>query len=131
MSADEFVISVEATDNDTLSFSGTSNDTSEGGIAQFPGFTLVLSDIDWIGMVGIIDDVIDNSTQIDVSSFSTDMITFTMAAFGPTVAPGETLVVDFGTFDIVAHHDVPVPTTLLLLGIGLAGLGFARRRKVH
>jgi hypothetical protein len=32
-------------------------------------------------------------------------------------------------FDIVPSHDVPVPGALTLFGVGLAGLGFVRRRR--
>jgi len=34
-----------------------------------------------------------------------------------------------GTLDYVARIEVPEPGTLALLGIGLAGMGFARRKK--
>lgn len=37
---------------------------------------------------------------------------------------------DVARADIIAGQAVPVPTTLALFGIGLAGLGLARRKKV-
>ena len=126
---DNYSIEVDAIDDDTLSFFGRSDDEDFGQIAQFPGFTLLMFDIDWVGMVGVIDDVIDNSDRIDVDSFTDDTITFSMVGFGvPLDERGETAEIDLGTFDIVAHQSVPEPTTILLLGLGLAGLGFARKR---
>jgi hypothetical protein len=60
-----------------------------------------------------------------------------------TSMPFTSVVFSFGTgsggifveagWDNVGSHiaSIPEPTTLLLLGLGLAGLGFARRRNLH
>lgn len=44
-------------------------------------------------MVGAIDAVIDNSSQIDVDSFTDDTITVTMVATGTGINMGETVTV--------------------------------------
>ena len=50
--------------------------------------------------------------------------------FQDTVGLDPLVVHDF-TLQVTVPGSIPEPTTLLLMGIGLAGLGFARRRKLN
>ncbi len=95
-----------------------------------------LSDLDWVGMVGEIVDVI----LVDYSCEPMDSFACGTFGSGPNltaIAFGtDWLSVDFQTlrhgesytFGIEATH-VPEPSAIALLGIGLLGMGMARRRR--
>lgn len=84
--------------------------------------------------------VFNGATLLDSQSFDTEPETVftTFAGFsglGPITratispAPGGFVLIDNLAFgEGRMNGEVPEPTTLALLGLGLAGLGFARRR---
>lgn len=96
---------------------------------------IALSDLDWVGMMGEI-------VGVTLDDYSCVSPGFSCATFGggPSVTAIEWgvdwLYVDFNTlrhgelysFNIDAIH-VPEPGTLALLGIGLFGMGLAKRKK--
>jgi len=94
-----------------------------------------LSDLDWVGMVG----EIVNVSLFDYSCVSAGFSCETFGG-GPShnsiVFGADYLSVDFNTlrdgelytFAIDAQH-VPEPGTMALLGMGLLGMGLARRRR--
>ena len=141
---DTFTFIVEAVDEDTFGISLSVTDTAESGQAfTGPDVVLELTNINWFGQSGMIDNVIDNSiaafADFDVTSFTADSITLTgtpgepFGAGCPNEIPGCEFNFNLGTFDVIAsHRPIPEPGTLALLGFGLAGLaglGSARRRR--
>lgn len=111
-----------ATDNKVMSIDVTG---SGGGIANFllygriaevdPGFFFFASGADF-------NDLIDSNVQIDLridTNLDTDQV--------PSLIDGK--LVRTSTLDGSARFDIPEPGVLALLGLGLAGLGFARRNK--
>ncbi|WP_282605439.1 PEP-CTERM sorting domain-containing protein [Pelagibius sp. Alg239-R121] len=128
---DAFNISVEALDDNSLRLSAQSINLNEEDTHAFPSVTVMLSDIAWLDGPGEIVDVLfaDGTTHFEAIDFTTDSITFEWGLFsvgGGVFFPNEITL--FADFDIVATHTaVPEPGTMLLFGLGLAGLGFVRR----
>ena len=89
-------------------------------------FEITIGDLDWVGMSGEI---------VGITNFSSNAVGITLSDI--TVNP-HSIDIDLNdaewdlaavtSFDLVTRH-IPEPGTLALFGLGLAGLGFARRRK--
>ncbi len=95
-----------------------------------PGSSIILSDLDWVGMTGAIVGIENFSTSgtngIEASdvSFTANSITFDMSQ-----SDWEGNGVGIAEWDLVTTL-VPVPPALWLFGSGLLGLvGIARRKK--
>ena len=122
------------------SFSVAISESTRGGngnvLAQDDLLVVALSDLDWLPAASIADVVLSSyvcsagaafpcttfggGPSISLLDFGADYINFQ----ANTMRDGETYI-----FDIVTVA-VPEPTSITLLGLGLIGLGFARRRKV-
>ena len=84
------------------------------------------TDLDWVGMTGEIVGVIpdpNNPAGASVFTFGPDSVEIDLPTLG--VEEGEPVS---WRFDLVTRH-VPEPATFALFGLGLAGIGVARRRK--
>ena len=101
-----------------------------GASGNPPISTITLGDLFWSN---------DPSAEIlGISNFSTDATSGIVETDISTQT--NSLTIDLGdsfwnsgeflSFELLTSHDIPIPTTLALFGLGLAGLGFSRRRKV-
>ena len=105
----------------------TINQFAVGGSFFANGWTITLTDLDWLGTPGQIVGLEVDFDQFGLTTaFGPDSLTFNWE--------GDDFPVDGLTaeFAIITAH-LPEPGTLALLGVGLLGLGVAagRRRKAH
>lgn len=119
---------------DSADFSGPDGHRLElsymrtGGGGTFAEKTWTFSDLDWGSVIGQLDNVIfdvassvnGNATigAIDATSFSITLPSLAVA--------GNSKASWF--FDLEVTHNVPEPATGILLGLGLLGLGLARKK---
>ena len=88
------------------------------------GMFITISDLDWIGEFGSILGVSITQTGVtgNIVTFTQDSITLNLQ---DSWRDNNNVHVDL----ITSHNNVPEPTSLALLSLGLAGFGFTRRRK--
>ncbi len=129
---DPYSVTVSAIDNDTFQLIGSISDLFPTGVGDSPFITLVLSDIDWVGMSGSIDNVIFTGGafgNFGLDSFTSDSITTSGSFFcGTGSSPCPFTNVTLGTYDLVVTH-VPLPAALPLFLSALAGLGLMGWRR--
>lgn len=134
--ADPYVISVGAIDNDTFRLTGTIFDHDPTGVGDSPVISLVLSNISWLGMSGVISNVIftpgDNpgGNTFGLDGFTDDSISISGRWYCvASNCPAMDLVL--GTFDVAVADVVtaPLPAALPLFLSGLFAVGFLGQRR--
>lgn len=109
-------VSVDITDSSII-FAGLNS-----GFQVIGSMSFVLTDLDWVDMNGAIVDAV--VTGLGTVDFTADSVTLVITDV--SVSPDL-----FARIDLTTSHEISVsePGTLALLGLGLAGLCFARRRR--
>ena len=82
------------------------------------------TDLDWVGASGAIVDLAITQNDFLSVDFSTTADSIVVEILNQDLTVGLFTV----TFDIITRH-VPVPATLVLFALGLAGIGMAARRR--
>lgn len=104
--------------------------TGNVGTNWFLGNLFTLSDLDWIGFPG---GFITNVILSDVIGVGGDFLQSDISFTEHSVSIDPSLTNwDSGSsalLTIVVDHNVPAPATLALFGLGLAGLGWSKRKK--
>jgi hypothetical protein len=88
------------------------------------------SDLDWVGGDGFITDAVLSISEISTIvqsdiSFGADWFSIEVGLQTPANYSPNRMV----RIDLVTAHDVPEPVSLVLFGLGLAGLGLSKRKK--
>ena len=100
---------------------------SESGVSFASGFNITLSGLDWFGEPsGIITGASVTSSDL---LFGTASVTFSDHEVVIDIGSTGFDTLSFVTVELQTSHDVPEPATLAIFGLGLAGLGFMRRRR--
>ena len=91
---------------------------------------MIISDLDW-GVPGFITDVVAGVNELGCSD------SFANSASGSSVSLSNCFGAGLASFEVFVSHaripdpeGVPVPPVLILMGVGLVGLGFVRRKTV-
>jgi hypothetical protein len=106
----------------------------EGNISGGPGFQWSFSDFDWLGFPD--SEIIDVrlvsfvgpsfSTDTDIS-FTKDSITINSGILDLIFSDSDRQF-SSGTFQIIASHEVSEPIVISIMGLGLIGLCYRRRK---